>query len=328
MDSINKELCDLLQKVNKEIQKKQKSVMDGDKWRLRAFMDLEIGGIKRIEKLTQTELQEMTSKGGVSGVDGSVNRAGGSYPHFIELYQGLAKSTVLRDKPILLSQVYTPILSEEKEDPLTGEIEVREEQRNIRLATIEVEAAIRSVEEHKPYALMMDGGLIRYNIYAGEPWRRLVEFCEATGTILLGVIKDIKTSAVGERLKELDPKIEGVLYDREIMFGLLEYGEFIHINEDINRKEPKGYSSAFLRSSLSPMVIGIDIIESQANKLEEMARLVLTLTPENSRGVPLWLDIVDKEVKISDDMMRALMERYLDRGVYERYFVSERDKRN
>ncbi len=76
------------------------------------------------------------------------------------------------------------------------------------------------------------------------------------------------------------------------------------------------------------MVIGIDIIESQSQKLEEMARLVLTLTPENSRGVPLWLDIVDKEVKISDDMMKALMERYLERGIYERYFVSERDKRS
>ncbi len=59
-----------------------------------------------------------------------------------------------------------------------------------------------------------------------------------------------------------------------------------------------------------------------------MARLVFTLTPENSRGVPpLWLDIVDKEVKISDEIMRGLMERYMDRGIYERFFVSERDKR-
>lgn len=327
MDSINKELSNLLKKVNSEIQRKQNSVMEGDKTRLKSFMNSEIGRLKRIEKLSSLELHSIHSNGGISGVDGSVNRAGGSYPHFIELYQGLAKSTVFRENPIFTSQVYTPVLSEEKEDPLTGEMEVREEQRNIRLATIEVEAALRSVKEHKPYALMMDGGLIRYNIYAGEAWSRLVELCEATDTILMGVIKDIKTSAVGDRLKEMDGRIEGVLYDRELLFGLLEYGEFIHINEDINRKEPKGYSSGFLRSSLYPMVIGIDIIESQSHKLEEMARLVLTLTPENSRGVPLWLDIVDKEVKISDDMMRAMMERYLDRGIYERYFVSERDKR-
>jgi hypothetical protein len=76
------------------------------------------------------------------------------------------------------------------------------------------------------------------------------------------------------------------------------------------------------------MVIGLDIIESQRDRLTEMARLVLTLTPQNSRGVPLWIDIVDREVKISDQMMKGMLERYLDRGVYERFFVSERDKRN
>lgn len=72
----------------------------------------------------------------------------------------------------------------------------------------------------------------------------------------------------------------------------------------------------------------MDILDTQREYLEEMARLVFTLTPENSRGVPLWLDIVDKEVKISDDILRALMELYMDRGIYERFFISERDKRN
>lgn len=328
MEILNREFSNLLEKVNQAIQTKQKSVMNGDKDRLKAFIDLEIGGIRKIEKLTIDELETIQRRGGISAVDGSVNRSGGSYPHFIEVYQSMAKSTGCRNDPVVLAEIYTPILNEEPEDPLNQDGEVREEQRNIRLATLEVEAAIRSVVEQKPYALMMDGGLIRYNIYAGESWRRLVDLCEDTGTILMGVIKDIKTSAVGEQLKKAYPELKGVLYDRELLFGLLEYGEFIPILEEINKKEPKGYSSGFLRSSLSPMVVGLDIIESQKESLFEMARLVLTLTPENSRGVPLWLDIVDKEVKISDDMMRALMERYLDRGVYERYFVSERDKRN
>lgn len=328
MELLNQELSKLLEKVNQAIQKKQGSVMDGDKNKLRTFIDRNIGRIVRVDKLTIEELESIQTKGGISGVDGSVNRSGGSYPHFIEVYQAMAKSTGCRNDPVVLAETYTPILSEESEDPLSEEGELREEQRNIRLATLEVEAAIRSVTDQKPYALMMDGGLIRYNIYAGESWRRLVDLCEETETILMGVIKDIKTSAVGEEIKKVQPELKGVLYDRELLFGLLEYGEFISISYEINRKEPLGYSSGFMRSSLSPMVIGLDIIESQKDKLLEMARLVLTLTPENSRGVPLWLDIVDKEVKISDDMMRALMERYLDRGVYERYFVSERDKRN
>ena len=48
----------------------------------------------------------------------------------------------------------------------------------------------------------------------------------------------------------------------------------------------------------------------------------------SSRGVPLWLDIVDKDVKITDEILTTLLEEYLDRDVYERFFISERDKRS
>jgi len=58
-----------------------------------------------------------------------------------------------------------------------------------------------------------------------------------------------------------------------------------------------------------------------------MARLVFTLTPKYSRGVPLWLDIIDNEVKIPDQMIRGILESYLDRRIFEMLFVSERDKR-
>ena len=175
---------------------------------------------------------------------------------------------------------------------------------------------------------MMDGGLIRYNIYAGDRWQDLRDMCEEKDITLFGVIKDIKTSIIGEKLLGTDPNLKETMYDRELLFGILDYGEMILIRDDANRKEPQGYASVFLRSSLQPSVVGMDIIDSQRDRLEDMANLVFTLTPENSRGVPLWLDIIDKEVKISDDMMRGLLETYLDRGIYERLFVSERDKRS
>ncbi|MDX9916696.1 MAG: DNA double-strand break repair nuclease NurA [Gudongella sp.] len=327
MDSINKDIKNLLEKVNKSIKRQEMQVMDGDKSILRNFVNDNVGTIEMIQKLTNEELLEMERNGGVAGVDGSVNRAGGSYPHFIEIYQAMAKSTVQRDNPAILSQVYTPILDDPPPKSTSKDEEVNKEQRNTRLATIEAEAGIKSVKEHRPYALIMDGGLIRYHIYAAESWKKLVELCEETGTILIGVIKDIKTSSIGDRIKEDIPQIKIVLYDRELLFGLLEYGEFLIVSDEINKKQPM-LGSGFIRSSLSPMAIGIDIIHSQKHRLKEMARLVLTLTPENSRGVPLWLDIIDKEVKISDDMMKAMLERYLDRGVYEKYFVSEREKRS
>ncbi|MGM0396937.1 MAG: DNA double-strand break repair nuclease NurA [Bacillota bacterium] len=328
MYSLNQELKEKLENINTAIQEKYGMVLQGDKKRLREFIRNHVGDIYKIQGLGPEELKEIEQKGGICGVDGSSNRAGGNYPHFIEVYQALAKTTVKRDEGIFLAEVYTPVTLKEEDNELSEGGEMREEQKNTKLATLEVEAAKKAIELHRPYAILMDGGLIRYNIYAGPVWMELVELCELTGTILIGVIKDIKTAVIGEQLKKAYPKLEGNLYDRELLFGLLEYGELVWIDEAVSKKEPMGYSSAFLRSSLSPMTIGIDIIEAQKEHLRDMARLVLSLTPQNSRGVPLWIDIVDKEVKISDQMMTAMLERYLDRGIYERFFVSERDRRS
>ncbi len=67
---------------------------------------------------------------------------------------------------------------------------------------------------------------------------------------------------------------------------MLEYGEMISIHGEVTKKAKEGFSSLFMRSSKAPTVIGMDILDSQKKYLEEMARLVLTLTPEDGRGVP------------------------------------------
>jgi hypothetical protein len=324
MYSLNSELKAKLQSINSAIQDKYGLILEGDKMKLRDFIGEEIGQIKEIEPISPEDLADIEQRGGICGVDGSSNRAGGNFPHFIEVYQALALTTTRRDDPLYLSEIYTPVITDQEDE----DGQEREEQKNQKLAGLEVQAAIKAIQLHKPHAILMDGGLIRYNIYASEVWDELVHLCEETGTILIGVIKDIKTKVIGDRLKSAYPELKGNIYDRELLFGLLGYRDLLLIDEAVSKKEPMGYSSAFLRSSLSPMVIGLDIIESQRDRLTEMARLVLTLTPQNSRGVPLWIDIVDREVKISDQMMKGMLERYLDRGVYERFFVSERDKRN
>lgn len=294
---------------------------------LRDFISRSIGEIKSLEKISRDELKTYQDKGGILGVDGSTNKLGGSYPHFVEAYQALGKSTLYKDDPTIIVDIFSPLSPEEEDNPLEDDEKIITEQKNIRLSTLEVEAAIDSVKKAKPYAILMDGGLIRYKIYAYEKWMELRRICEEKEIILVGVIKDIKTSIIGSRLFETNDEGQ-CFYDREILFGKLNYREAIFIKDKVNKKDPEGYSSIFLRASLSPAVIGMDIIDSQKSYMEEMARLVLTLTPENSRGVPLWLDIVDKEVKISDEIMRALVERYMDREIYERFFISERDKRN
>lgn len=281
-----------------------------------------------MKKLEKRHLAQCETKGGIVGVDGSVNKMGGSEPHFVEVFQGLAKSTCIGNEAIFKADIYTPLIDDEKDEILGEEARDDKEERNRLLANIEVEVALESAKEHRPYAILMDGSLIRYYIYSYELWIKLREECEKNNILLVGVIEDIKTSIIGDKLSELKSEVKLRAYDRELLFGLLNYGEMIAIEDEVNSKHRSGYSSVFMRSSMSPSVIGMDIIDTQKDHLEEMARLVFTLTPENSRGIPLWLDLVDKEVKISDALMKGLIERYMDKDIYERFFVSERSKRD
>lgn len=280
-----------------------------------------------MEKLDNKHLALYEAKGGIVGVDGSTNRVGGSYPHFVEVFQGLAKSTLMKDEPIYKADIYSPLFSNIQKNVLEEDEKKEIETKNRLLSDIEVKVALEAVKRYKPFGVLMDGSLIRYYIYSYDLWMQLRSECEEKGIILVGVIKDIKTTIIGDKLGDVYPQFKMNAYDRELLFGILDYGEVIIIDDDVNSKKKSGYSSVFMRSSRSPAVIGMDIIDSQKDYLEEMSRLIFTLTPENSRGVPLWLDLVDKEVQISDALMKGLLERYLDRGLYERFFVSERAKR-
>lgn len=329
MYEIHNDLKKKISDLNDSIKDNYKQIFSIDKKELRSFIEKNIGQIIRMEKLENNHLALYEKKGGIVGVDGSVNKMGGADPHFVEVFQGLAKSTLIKDKPIFKADIYTPLFNEIPKVILEeNEKEAdKEDERNRRLANIEVEVALQAAEKLNPYGILMDGSLIRYYIYSFDTWIKLREECEKTGIILVGVIKDIKTSIIGDKLGAHLGETRVKPYDREVLFGKLEYGEMIVIDDDVNTKHKSGYSSVFMRSSLSPTVIGMDIIDTQKEHIEEMARLVFTLTPENSRGVPLWLDLIDKEVKISDSLMKGLIERYMDKDVYERFFVSERSKR-
>ena len=328
MYNIHKDLKEKISNLNELLGNKYKTILSLDRDEMRSFIGENIGEIIKVEKLENKHLAIYESKGGIVGVDGSTNKIGGAYPHFVEFFQGLAKSTIYKNEPIFKSDINTPLSSTNgRKNILEKDEKEIEEKRNMLLATVEVQAALESIKSFKPYAILMDGNLIRYSIYCNDLWIDLRDECEKQGILLVGVIEDIKTSVIGDKLGQINPDMNIEAYDRELLFGQLDYGEMILIKDKVNKKKDEGYSSIFMRTSLTPTVIGIDIIDSQSEYIEEMARLILTLTPENSRGIPLWLDIVDQEVKLSDKMMKALVEEYLDRDIYERFFISERSKR-
>ena len=302
-----------LKEVNTNLKNKYDFILNLDNDTFRKELTNNVGRLIKMEKFPKEKLSKYKR---TVGVDGSNNRSGGAFPHFIEIFQGLAKST--DGNEVYKNKVYTPTLNDVYDDKNLSQKY---------LATIEIETALEYIDEYDFDYLMMDGGFIRYKINCLDLFTELREKCEAKNIILFGVIKDLKTNVIARSL-EIDESI----YDREILFNRLMTGEALLIKNEINKKFIKdglgeGFSSAFMRTSKFPGAVGLDILDTQERYLEEIASLVYTLTPMSSRGVPLWLDIVDKDVKITDEILTTLLEEYLDRDVYERFFISERDKR-
>lgn len=307
------DLEDQLKEVNTNLKNKYDFIFNLDKDAFRKELTNNVGRLIKMEKFPKEKLSKYKR---TVGVDGSNNRSGGAFPHFIEIFQGLAKST--DGNETYKNKVYTPTLNDIYDDKNLSQKY---------LATIEIETALEYIDEYDFDYLMMDGGFIRYKINCLDLFTELREKCEAKNIILFGVIKDLKTNVIARSL-EIDESI----YDREILFNRLMTGEALLIRNEINKKFIKdglgeGFSSAFMRTAKFPGAVGLDILDTQEKYLEEIASLVYTLTPMSSRGVPLWLDIVDKDVKITDEILTTLLEEYLDRDVYERFFISERDKR-
>lgn len=303
-----------LREVNKSLRNKYDFIFSLDNDTFRKELTENVGRLIEMEKFPKEKLSKYKR---TVGVDGSNNRSGGAFPHFIEIFQGLAKST--DGNEIYKNKVYTPTLNDIYEDKNLSQKY---------LATIEIETALEYIDKYDFDYLMMDGGFIRYKINCLNLFTELRETCEAKNIILFGVIKDLKTNVIARSL-EIDESI----YDREILFNRLKTGEAVLIRNEINKKFIKdglgeGFSSAFMRTSKFPGAVGLDILDTQERYLEEISSLIYTLTPMSSRGVPLWLDIVDKDVKITDEILTTLLEEYLDRDVYERFFISERDKRS
>ncbi|WP_425446825.1 DNA double-strand break repair nuclease NurA [Dethiothermospora halolimnae] len=336
MLNISDKLKEEVKNLNQILNNNYKKVLKMDKDDIRCYINNNIGKVEKLCRISTKKMEKYKKSGGVVAVDGSKNRIGSAFPHFIELFQSLAKSSIYKDNPIYIADFYTPLyMDKEKEilEKISDDDTLSMEDKNYaitkyKLAAIEVDAAIESIDKLKPFVIMMDGSLIRYKIECADKWNKLKRECEKNNVILIGVIKDIKTNIISMSLEE-DNKIKDSnnIYDRELLYGVLEYGEIIRVSKDKTKKTDEGFTSCFMRTSKDPSIIGMDIISSQKDYIEEMANLVFTLTPQMGRGIPLWLDIIDSEVKISDKVINGLLERYLDRDIREKLFVTERSKR-
>ncbi|MCR4430238.1 MAG: DNA double-strand break repair nuclease NurA [Tepidanaerobacteraceae bacterium] len=275
------------------------------------------GSFLKCKEMDSDMLASIVEKGGIAGVDGSTNSKGGIFPYIITLQQALAKHAG-SGQELMLSDAFSPLLFEEdlSEDDYRQHIKKN-------LSILEANAAILAVEEFKPAVLLIDGSLVRFKIETSSLWEKLKQKALDNGTILVGVVEGISTGIISSVLDDVMPQLSYRAMDWEVLFGLLEMGEVLEMAPDLFKE---GLRTCFARFSLDPKPIGIDMPEEQYAFLNQIKDLLFALTPKNGRGIPLWLDIIDNKVRITDAMMEGLLNACLGED-YAEYILAKRSKR-
>ncbi len=248
----------------------------------------------------------------LAGVDGSVNQTKGEAPHVLYMFQALAKTTTgfeCRDADLFLPLIEQQETGDEQASPLKWRAHL--------LAKLELRVATELIKKRPLALLLMDGALYHYRIDAPEEWEQLKQTALEHQVLLVGVSEEITT----ENLIKLEPFSEMTqwphTYDRDLLFGVLQQGEMVYL-ESIQNKA--GLQSVWMRPSSSPAITGFDLLNEQADQRNTVANLLFTLTPKDGRGIPLWLDYIDREVRLTDKLVEALIEQYIDPEMRQRFF--------
>ena len=279
------------------------------------------GNLFVIEKMDIDRLKELKDTGGIVVVDGSTNRFGGAYPHYIQLFKAVASKGLRLEENIEITDIYCPLLHE-------GSIA---DEKNIvekKLAEVELKIAMKAAEQN-PRFIVMDGSLIRYRILCNYLWEKFKQVIIDKNIVLIGVIEDIKTSIIFNNIADMNSNNpEKIIYDREFIFNSLNYLEALYIDSNNTGKYNYGFKSSFFRSSQAPSAIAIDILEEQESELSKSLSLVGAITDINSRGIPFILDIVDLQARITNENIKELIKSYIDIEYYEKLFNAQRYKRS
>ncbi|GAE27849.1 hypothetical protein JCM9140_4011 [Halalkalibacter wakoensis JCM 9140] len=313
MLEVNPNLIEKLKKMNQNLEEiYQKGPRETNE--IRQKLSLAHAQIRHILRYSTESLLTWLNGREIAGVDGSVNQTKGESPHILYLFQALAKTT--SGKQVQATDLYSPLLEEFEDDETTPM-----KYRSHLLAKLELQVATQLIEEYPVALLLMDGALYHYRIDAPDEWDVLRKKAIEKEVLLVGVSEEITT----ENLIKLDPfstyKSQPHTYDRDVLFGVLQQEEMVYI-EQIQSKA--GLQSVWVRLSSDPAITGFDVLEEQASFKEEIASVLLTLTPKGGRGIPLWLDHIDREVRVTDKLVDALIEQYISPELRMKFFEKKR----
>lgn len=315
---ISKDLMDEVSDLNERL-KNRKNVSKLSRKDVRDLItNKKIGKIKVYDRFGIDKLREIKQNGCICVVDGSVNRIGANYPNYVEFFQSMA----------LLSSDQEPLVKADILCPLVDEFSERDQFQISKqtLCATELAVAIEAVKNHDVKILMMDGTLMRYSLEAEDLYKDLVDLCYEEHVLLVGVVEEISTKIIMNTFNECDNNV-GMLFDREALFNVLDMNEGFVVKNHKSRKEEFNIEQAFIRTSKDPCVIAVDIPSQNMNDFDEIISFVLTMSDENTRGVPFLLDLVDKKTRIDNKQAEILAKKYLDTEMYQSIFRSQRSKR-
>jgi hypothetical protein len=289
------------------------------------------GVIKKAVPILEGNLEEFTGSRPVVAVDGSRLEYGSFYPYYIVFMKTLAKSTLTMNgkDSIINSQLLTPVepvfFNQVEEYSQKRQISIDEAYRNLlkeSLAHMELKTALKAVKEFNPCVLIMDGGFLLFDKF--PEWQELCESCIAQNTILVGIIEEVATAELGKWFNLVSP-FRPRVYDREVLFGVFDQGEYIHFYS-VNRIK-KNYCTVFARLASAPQACGCDFLPDQEESVEKTMDFLYTLTPRHGQSIPAWLQIVDAEVRLRKKEMDRVVNTCIDKDIYERYFKANRERR-
>jgi hypothetical protein len=306
---------------------------------LRAELENTVGHLIPLRKLDEQEINTLSGGRPLVGVDGSVYTLGGNYPFTVTAFQAVAKSTVAFDRTdkVVRSSLYSP-LDREDRDALRSFMEQQEDgltedaafsrYRDRQMALLEIEAATIAVERFRPFLVLLDGQFSRYqkDEELFDKWHAFCQRVQACETLVVGVVEEVGTMKLKKFLSQplQDRLITG--HDREILFGLFETGEALLPHEEVEIKHDAYV--AFARLSDHPQAIACNFLYEQVDRVQDLMYLLYTLTPKKGRGIPLWLDLVDVEARITKKEWELLVQSTLDKDMYERFLRPQRERRD
>ncbi len=308
----------------------------------RRRLALQHGFVNALHRLGGQEIHSLFNGSGMVGVDGSLNTRGASFPYTVTLFRALARSTRpgKTGERFWAYRVFSPLLAQHRaamQAQLDQGLEPEEILARIRwgtLATLEAEVGQDALEREKPRLLLWDGGFARLEAHAPAIWEQLQASALRQGTIMLGVTEEIATRALAGSLLDTEEKAAesctpGAFRereaDREFLYGVLQPGEAFRTVAPAGRTSRWG--RVYTRLARHPQVIAVDYLTGQAGELEAALNWLYTITPSHGRGFPLWLDVVDHEVRLTGEQMEALLAACLDPALQELFLKPLRARR-